>query len=108
MTTTHPLARAAARAHPWTDAVLAAQATGEALDAELDALDTITTCAELRSLARRIGAAAGHESAGGQDAPGVRDWERGALRRIQWRAEALFPDEAGAEWVRDLWPWRRR
>ncbi len=69
MSADHPLAQAAAHCHPWTDAVLAAQAQGEALDARVAALASLTepTLAareEIVAVARALGEAAGQQESG--------------------------------------------
>ena len=100
---THVLGLAAAN---WrqTDSALAAEARGLALDAELAALDTVSTCADLRALGHRVGLAAGHDYASGRHYAAIRRWEGAAMARIQARARDLFPNAADAAWVRDLHP----
>jgi hypothetical protein len=91
----HPLEIAAYRTGRDTIAVLAAQTVGEGLDAEVDAVATLVTRAELESLAKRICAAAGHEN----DFPVAHRWRNDGVSRVRTRALALFGD---ADWVLDL------
>jgi hypothetical protein len=98
---THILALAASDFRN-TESALAGQDIGAALDTDLAAVGALATCADLRSLARRVGRAAGHEYGSGKYYRRVRAWERGGYARIRARALALFPGADDAAWIADL------
>ncbi|MBI4628069.1 MAG: hypothetical protein HY729_05120 [Candidatus Rokubacteria bacterium] len=88
---THALAIAATRTGRATDAVVQAESIGTALDAEIAAVGTLTTRAELRDLAGRIWAA---QTAAGDDWVWSRRWALSGVATVRARAVALFGDAA--------------
>ena len=92
----HPLSRATASAHPWTDCVEPSQAEAEALDVRVAELRALTESspeveAELVSLARAISAAEGRER-GGQGSAQAWAWRQVSIGTIRATAVRLGLD----------------
>ena len=103
MSADHPLARACARSHSQTDAVLAAQALGEQVDAQLAALAdlaerTSETRAAIHAAADLLGRA--EAAVTGGEHPAYWNWIRASRAAIGRHARRLFPE--AAEWVGDV------
>ena len=94
---THALAIAATRTGRAADAVLQAESIGRALDAEITAVGTLTTRAQLQSLAARIWVA---QTAAGDDWARSRRWALSGVATVRARAVELFGSDPA--WVADL------
>ncbi len=100
----HPLALAARRAHPWDDAIRAAQAQGEAIDTRIAALAVLSeptdaARTEIRAALAELGRAVAAQAGG--EVPPLWSWYRSALGEIARHARRLF---RGESWVQDIRP----